>query len=61
MSVDIFAKRPALRLPNGKKKYNTCIGYLCSMIFFAAIVGFIYFTVMQFADMASVKTLVTKY
>lgn len=47
LSSDIFAKKPELRLPNGKKKYNTCIGWLCTLIYIAALVLFIQSTVMS--------------
>ena len=42
MTMDMFGHKPELRLPSGQKKYNTCIGYLCSLLFYALIVFYIY-------------------
>ena len=35
---DLFARKPELRLPTGKRHYSTCIGCLCSILYLAAIV-----------------------
>jgi len=50
MSIDIFAKKPELRLPSGEKKYNTCIGWCCTMIYYAAFIACIYFNTMLRVD-----------
>jgi len=40
---DVFAKKPQLRLPNGEKKYNTCCGTLCTLVYFAALILFAFY------------------
>lgn len=37
----MFAKRPELRLPNGKTKYNTLQGCMCSLMMLGVIVLFV--------------------
>ena len=41
ISFDMFAKRPELRLPNGKTKYNTLQGCMCSLMMLGVIVLFV--------------------
>ena len=43
LSLDIFAKKPQLRLPNGEKKYKTCIGWFFTIIYIAGIAAYLYF------------------
>ncbi len=40
ISFDLYAKRPELRLPNGKTKYNTHQGCLCSLLMVGAVIFF---------------------
>ena len=41
ISFDMFAKRPELRLPNGKTKYNTFTGCMCSLMTLGVIILFV--------------------
>ena len=40
MEMDMFARKPELRLPSGKTSYNTAIGCCCTVILFLIVVAF---------------------
>lgn len=54
LCIDIFAKKPELRLPSGKKKFDTCLGFSCTLIYFAALIAYIAFKVMAVVEMEDV-------
>ena len=47
---DLFAKKPELRLPTGKRQYSTFVGCLCSILYLAAIVVLFIFYFREFGD-----------
>ena len=40
VAIDIFGKRPQLRLPSGKTKYKTGIGCCCTLLYLIIVIGF---------------------
>ena len=51
ISIDIFAKKPQLRLPTGQKKYNTFIGCMCTLLYVVLLLGCAYFIVTDCLDL----------
>ena len=44
LEIDLFAKKPELRLPNGSTRYTSFIGCMCTLVYVAVIVLFGAFT-----------------
>lgn len=54
LEIDLFAKKPQLRLPNGSKRYTTLIGCVCTLLYIAAVAAFGFFTLRDIIDMKNV-------
>ena len=50
LDVDLFAKTPQLTLPSGRKKYNSCIGCMLTVIYVAVLAALIYFLIDERLD-----------
>jgi len=54
LEIDLFAKKPQMRLPNGSKRYTTLIGCVCTLLYIAAVAVFGFFTLRDTIDMKNV-------
>lgn len=50
LEIDLFAKKPEMRLPNGSTRYTSFIGCMCSLVYMAAVVLFGIFTMRNIVD-----------
>ena len=54
LEIDLFAKKPELRLPSGSTRYTSLIGCMCTLVYMAAVVLFGFFTLRDIVDMNNV-------
>ena len=54
--IDLFAKKPELRLPSGSTRYTSLTGCLCSLAYIAAVVLFGLLTIQDLIDKSVVTT-----
>ena len=62
LEIDLFAKKPEMRLPSGSTRYTSFIGCMFSLVYMAAVVLFGFFTMRDIVDRndVSVDTKVDK-
>ena len=56
LMIDLFAKKPELRLPSGSTRYTSLTGCVCSLAYIAAVVLFGILTLRDIIDRKVVTT-----
>ena len=41
IAMDVFGKKPELRLPSGSTRYNTLMGCCCTLLYTLVLIGFL--------------------
>ena len=55
LEIDLFAKKPEMRLPNGSTRYTSFIGCMCTLVYIAAVLLFGFFTMRDIVDRKDVS------
>ena len=54
--IDLFAKKPELRLPSGSTRYTSMTGCLCSLIYIVVVLSFGFISLRDILDKNEVTT-----